>query len=64
MYNPEFSSRETFFANVGALHSRNTGARLLKLTSTIATLSGYMHENFEQSQTRIKVVVGIDSLLQ
>ena len=64
MYNPEFSSRETFFANIGAPHSHNTGARLLKLTSTVATLSGYMHKNFEQNQTRIKVVGGIDSLLQ
>ena len=64
MYNPEFSSRETFFANIGAPHSHNTGARLLKLTSTVATLSGYMHKNFEQNQTRIKFVVGIDSLLQ
>ena len=64
MYNPEFSSRETLSANIGAPHSHNTGARLLKLTSTVATLSGYMHKNFEQNQTRIKVVVGIDSLLQ
>ena len=64
MYNPGVQSRETFFANIGAPHSHNTGARLLKLTSTVATLSGYMQKNFEQNQTRIKVVVGIDSLLQ
>ena len=64
MYNPGVQSRETFFANIGAPHSPNTGAKLLKLTSTIATLFGYMHKNFEQSQTRIKVVGGIDSLLQ